>query len=371
MRVLIYTPGPPSRSDALLQQLAAWIREHGHGIGYRYFGAYGDYEPADVVVTIGWNSAIQRIHTDHVSKGKMSLSLSDGFIKRGWNPGSYFAVTRNGLHAYGDQITGMPGDRWSRLNIRLREWQNNKDGHILIAHQHVDTFDGRSRQPWFHETVRVLSEITDRRVILRPHPRDRERRELPNGCLISNRPYREDVETAWAIVTYDSNMAVDATLYGIPCFTAGKTRADGITCRDLARIEDPPKPDRQQWAHDLAYTQWNVQELRAGLPWIHLIDKALSQGGNTALEADYPYADGWEEVTTALTDWNVKDGQTPDDVRREIENPSVYDAIQARRALFAKMPVPELVDYLIKKGIRAMETEEREILIGRAIHASL
>lgn len=379
MRVLIYSPGPPSRSDALLQQFAAWLIENGHGIGWRYFGAYNDYEPCDVLVTIGWNVAIAKIHEDHNRQGKTSISISDGFVRRGWQPGAYFAATRNGLHAYGDQIRLMPGDRWAKLGVKLRPWSPNENGHILIAHQHTPAFDGHDRQPWFHETIRLLKEKTDRQLILRPHPRDRKRSDLPPGCLVSTRSFREDLENAWAVVTYDSNMAVDALLYGIPVFTAGKTKADPLACHDIEQIVDPPKPDRQQWAHDLAYSQFNVNELRAGLPWIHLVGGVLSnrpsglaqQVEEPAREDEHEYADSWEELQDSLTDWNVKQGQTPEDVIKEIANPQVADAVKARRARFVNMSIPELVTFLIDHGIRANEDEAKELLIGRAIHATL
>lgn len=379
MKVFIYSPGPPSRSDALLQHFAAWLNENGHSIGWRYFGAYNVYEPCDLAVTIGWNTTIGKIHVDQNQHGKPSLSFSDGFVLRGWRPGSYFAVTLNGLHAYGTQIKNMPADRWAKLKVKLRPWQKNEDGHILIAHQHIEAFDGHDRQPWFHETIRRLKELTKRQLILRPHPRDRERGALPPGVLVSTRSLREDMETARAVVTYDSNISVDALLYGIPVFTAGKTKADPLACHDIEQIENPSMPDRQQWAHDLAYGQWSVNELRAGLPWIHLIGGLLAkrpsglsaQVDTPALESEYEYADGWQALEDSLTDWNVKDGQSARDVIREISNPKVADAVNMRRSRFMGMGIAELVKFLIDRGIRAQTDEPRDLLVGRAIHATL
>lgn len=379
MLILMYTPGPPSRSDALLKQLARWLVENGHSIGYRYFGAYNVYEPCDIVITIGWNNAIDQIHKDHMQQGKKTLAFSDGFVRRGWSPGSYFAVTRNGLHAYGDQIGLMPGDRWQKLDVKLRPWQINEDGHILIAHQHTEAFDGHNRQPWFHETLRRIRGLTDRLLILRPHPRDKKRDGLPPGCLVSTRAFRDDLEKAYAVVTYDSNMAVDALLYGIPVFTGGKTKADPLACFDIERINDPLKPDRQQWAHDLAYCQWSVNELRAGFPWRHLIGAILSQQASglvhqvekPAMECDFEYAESWDHLEDSLTDWNVKDHQTPEQVLKEIANPKIVDAIHVQRARFTGAPSVEIVRHLIDNGLRASVDEPREQLIERAVHASL
>jgi len=36
---------------------------------------------------------------------------------------------------------------------------------------------------------------------------------------------------------------------------------------DLTQIENPLRPDRQQWAWDLAHTEWCVDEIAKGIPW--------------------------------------------------------------------------------------------------------
>jgi hypothetical protein len=43
-----------------------------------------------------------------------------------------------------------------------------------------------------------------------------------------------------------------------------------VTEHDLSRIEFPIKPDRDQWAANLAYTQWTMDEMARGWAWAHL-----------------------------------------------------------------------------------------------------
>jgi len=40
--------------------------------------------------------------------------------------------------------------------------------------------------------------------------------------------------------------------------------------RALDNIERPRTPDRAQWACDLAYCQWQPQEMAEGMAWRHL-----------------------------------------------------------------------------------------------------
>jgi hypothetical protein len=359
-------------------QLAAWLTENGHSIGWRYFGAYNAYEPCDCLITIGWNNLINTIHEDHTHLKKPTIAFSDGFVHRGWKPGAHFAVTRNGLHAYGDVIRMMPGDRWTKLNIQFMPWrESKKDDPILIAHQHVSAYDGQDRQAFFHSIIAELQQRTNRQLILRPHPRDKTLSGLPGGCLISRRPLIEDLSAAHAVVTYDSNIAVEALIYGIPVFTFRRTMADPLACHDIAQIENPEKPDRQQWAHDLAYCQWNVQEIRNGLPWIHLIGALLANRPSGLADVvpvpareNGNYCHDASILNDELTNWNGKDGQTQSDIAKELHNPKVMDQLVSMRVAIQALTNDQIVTRLLDYGIVARASDERESLIGRLLHVS-
>jgi hypothetical protein len=65
-------------------------------------------------------------------------------------------------------------------------------------------------------------------------------------------------------------------LNGIPVFTGPESLAAPVANLRLARIEDPNMPDRQQWANNVAYTEWTIEEIAQGLPLARLIDKLKS-----------------------------------------------------------------------------------------------
>jgi hypothetical protein len=81
----------------------------------------------------------------------------------------------------------------------------------------------------------------------------------------------EDLQGAHAVVTFNSNTGVDAVIAGVPIFTIDRgSMAWEVSDHDLSEIEKPNLYDREQWAHNLAYTQWTMAEMAGGWAWSHL-----------------------------------------------------------------------------------------------------
>ena len=72
--------------------------------------------------------------------------------------------------------------------------------------------------------------------------------------------------SAWAVVNWNSNPGVVAALNGVPVFTGPTSLAKPIANLDFDMIERPSMPPREQWANDLAYTEWTVDEITNGEP---------------------------------------------------------------------------------------------------------
>lgn len=286
MRILAYTPDAPTESHKIVSAFVAGLARYGHHVQFRAINHYDGPEPCDLAITVGWTPVAAQIHKDLLSQGKPTLSISDGFIRKGNGPGAYYAITRNGFGAYSDKVTGCKQDRWDALGIELAEWRkSSKDGHILIAHQHTKTHQGGDRQDWFTRVVSFLQQKTERKIIVRGHPRD-PKFTLPVGCVAScNGRIDDDLKNAHALITYDSNAVVEALIAGVPCFTFGKTMGDPLCLHDLNQLESPllaTQEQRQQWANDLAYTQWTVDEMREGLPWLFLTNTSLPMAKTVA-----------------------------------------------------------------------------------------
>lgn len=186
-----------------------------------------------------------------------------------------------------------PPDRWEALckreGVSLKTWGARGDEILLCAQVPWDAQvqDGDHLQ-WLEDTIRILRNGTDRPIRFRPHPKayrksdpyarlSTEARAKLAPADLRRAPtttFEEDLENAWAVVCFNSNTATLAILEGVPVFTGGQSNADPIACRELDLIEYPEQHDpgagRDQWAFDMAYKQWNQQEFKEALPWLHL-----------------------------------------------------------------------------------------------------
>jgi hypothetical protein len=80
--------------------------------------------------------------------------------------------------------------------------------------------------------------------------------------------FDQTIDSAWCVINFNSNPAVNAVLQGVPVFVDASSMAADVGNMDLSQIENPLRPDRQQWAWDLAHTEWRVDEIALGQPWV-------------------------------------------------------------------------------------------------------
>ena len=228
------------------------------------------YRPSDVAcifgvykskVSISWHRGA--IIRKHEADGSKIIICETGYLKRGNGENNYYAVGLGGLNDNADfRNKDMPSDRFEELDIEIKPWRNS-GSHVLICGQvpwdaSVDHIDFKE---WQRKTVAKLKTLTDRQLVFRQHP----------FIDPMTKPLKEDLNDCWAVVTFNSNSAVEAAVAGIPVFVSDKgTMAGPIANWHLEDIENPQMPDREQWLNDLAYCQWTPAEMRKGLAWEHL-----------------------------------------------------------------------------------------------------
>lgn len=203
-------------------------------------------------------------------------------LKRGYigDRFKWTSVGWGGLNGFADFCnTNMPGDRWERHFAHLmRPWRTEERGsHVLIMGQVPGdaSLRGMDTHDW---CLKVAQDIRARGIDakIRRHPKDatmnpRLLRARLHGRLsyYDMRDWDHAVADAKWIVAYNSNSAVDAVLQGIPTVTCDQgTMAWPIT--DHVPHRRPAMRDRTQWARDLAYTQWSIEELASGEAWDHI-----------------------------------------------------------------------------------------------------
>ena len=185
--------------------------------------------------------------------------IDNGYLKpsihRNGDYSGYYRVTKNaeqhdgsGQHDY---------SRFKSLGITLDPWETRGEN-ILVVCQSKTYFEVRYGKlgNWLTNILAEIARFTDRPIIVRPKPTAHTKR----------RDIQQDLDKAWCVVTYTSNVAVEAVIQGIPVFTTGECVAKKMS-GTLSDIENPFFPDRDQWAANLSANQWTIEEIRDGTCW--------------------------------------------------------------------------------------------------------
>jgi hypothetical protein len=173
-------------------------------------------------------------------------------MPRGDN-GGYYRWTLNAWQM--KEIRDVPDDRWRSLKIEIAPWRKSGK-HIVLAAPSPTYEKVHGIQGWVAETQKALSEITERRIIVR----DKE-------C---SRSLQEDLKDAHCLITHGSIAAVEAVMLGCPVIVHQDSAAAMVGRTDLGEIENLVMPDRQPWLNSLAYSQYNERELVDGTLWKYM-----------------------------------------------------------------------------------------------------
>jgi hypothetical protein len=222
--------------------------------------------------------------------GKPVIVLEVGAIKRNttWRCGIN-GITGDAYHG----PTGNGDDRFKLLGLELQPWRE-QNGHILICGQHDDsaqwqTHNDTSVAKWIYNTVESWRAYdTQSTFLIRPHPRNKfSWNELgpPDrlGWSTFSQPKKIDgtyddfdfekvLENAKLVINYNSNPAIEAVLAGVPIMTHESSRCWPVA-NPIGYTEQYVKPERQQWANDLCYTEWTEQEMATGEPFKRIRSK--------------------------------------------------------------------------------------------------
>jgi hypothetical protein len=236
------------------------------------------YEPSDIAVIFGvYKSKVRKswsrgkVFRQQRENKKDVIVLETGYVRRGDGDSHYYAAGFNGLNGRADfRNKSMGVERWEKLGVQLRPY--SKGGKVILCGQVPwdASVDHHNHPAWIQETAQKLKALTTRPIVFRPHPLA----ALPpiSGIGYSTVPLEEDLKDAHCVVTFNSNSAVEALIYGKPVFAFDEgSMVWDLANRNLGDIEEPKCPDRKQWAANLGFAQWTPAEMSEGLAWRHLV----------------------------------------------------------------------------------------------------
>lgn len=176
--------------------------------------------------------------------------------------------------------------RWNlisqRLGIKLKP-QKTSGTSILICCQRDGgwSMSGESLMPWLIKTIQKIKKYTDKRIVVRFHPGDKNilnhkrmlaRYRLANVTVSHSENILQDFANAHCVVNFNSSPAVAAAIEGVPVFVLDPERSQAaeVSHHSLADIENIQEFDREQWVQKMAQMHWTLDELKDGSAWRHL-----------------------------------------------------------------------------------------------------
>lgn len=183
----------------------------------------------------------------------------------------FFRVTRNALQSHGHFFDG--GAIYESNMARLAETRKTVPINVLPSQFEEHGFvlvcppsdalaerSGFTAKKWTDIITKRLQAITKRQIIIRQKPKVNH----------TPAPLLEALKGAWALVTYTSNAAIEATLAGYPAYCTGPNPCNVFGNTDVANIRRPHLADvrsREAWAAMLCANQWTLEEIAAGAAW--------------------------------------------------------------------------------------------------------
>lgn len=179
----------------------------------------------------------------------------------------------NSLGVFGND-SNLDPNRAKFLGVDLKPLQTKRRGEILLAGQHESSLQWQGLPPakrWTESMIAKIKQYTNRRIIVRPHPRSPFSINLPGVVLERSQkiPNTYDDYNIFynyhCVVNYNSGPGVQAAINGVPVWCDQSSLAGPMSI-NLENIDNPILPDREDWFLKLCHTEWTVEEIAQGIP---------------------------------------------------------------------------------------------------------
>jgi hypothetical protein len=234
---------------------------------------------ADAVViwSVLWHGRMQnnfQIYQHYRSQNKPVFIIEVGALCRGvtWKI-SINNITSAGIYP----TTQIDVNRPKKLGLSLASSIKKYDS-ILIATQHPKSLQWANMpaiEQWVTSVVREVKQHSDRKIIIRPHPRWPIRTaietieqpiKLPNTYDVFNIDYNHH-----CVINYNSGPSIQAAIAGTLVICDKSSLAHPIST-SIQQIENPILIDREEWFLNICHTEWTVEEIKQGIPQRILLD---------------------------------------------------------------------------------------------------
>jgi len=241
---------------------------------------------AAVIWSVLWHGRMtknQDIYQHYQQQQKPVIVIDVGTLYRG----STWKIAVNNITAQGyyGHTENLDWDRPRKLGISLA-LNFSANPKIIIAAQHACSLQAKSLvsvEHWIMQQVEQLRTVTDRPIVVRPHPRcSLDRTKLPTDLVIEQ-PQKiansyDSYNLAFdchAMINYNSGPGIQAAMAGTRPMVDSSSLAYPVSIT-LADIDQPYTTDRDQWLVEICHTEYTVDEIAQG-HWAKRLAPALDQ----------------------------------------------------------------------------------------------
>ena len=238
------------------------------------------------VLWAGRMTANQAVWSHYRSLGRPVIVIDVGALYRGetWKI-AVNSITADGYYGHRENLD------WNRprhlgISLALNLTRNPR---IVIAAQHARSLQVAglvSMEGWVVQQVERLRTVTDRPIVVRPHPRSALNSaglvHLPPDVVIET-PQRIDntydsynlAFDCHAIINHNSGPGIQAALAGTRPIVDVSSLAHPVSIQ-IENIDQPYTVDRDQWLTEICHTEYTVKEIAQGR-WLTRLSPGLQR----------------------------------------------------------------------------------------------
>jgi hypothetical protein len=282
MRVAYFPNQCAQNSAPVMTAILSSLHQHGHETIENCWDA-----DAVIIWSVLWSgrmAANQAVWSHYRSLDRPVIIIDVGALYRGetWKI-AVNSVTATGYYGHTENLDW---DRPRRLGISLAI-NVSRNPRIVVAAQHARSLQVVglvSMEGWVVQQVEQLRTVTDRPIVVRPHPRSALNWaglvNLPRDVVIEKPTKLANTYDSYnlafdchAVVNHNSGPGIQAALAGTRPIVDSTSLAHpvGVTHAD---IERPYETDRDRWLVEICHTEYLIEEIRKGT-WLQRLKSHL------------------------------------------------------------------------------------------------
>ncbi len=240
---------PPYHGD----KIASGLRR----MGYR-ITLLPEQEPKPGDLMVIWNRypRDETYTRRYESKGGIIIVVENGYFGRNFCGTEWYALALSQHNGCGHMPPGSE-KRWKRLGIELKPWKTDGKEIILLGTRGMGSNITREPNGWLYRIEHMLRRQQKRQVRRRQHPGPQ--------WVIPEISLEEDLENAWAAITWGSSAGLKALAMGIPVFHGLSGWIGKSAARPMQNdVETRFLGDRKPMFEQVASAMWSIDELESG-----------------------------------------------------------------------------------------------------------